>query len=557
MDLRGCKLPKPSIQVEPLPPALQCVRGYSNLSTAFPTLKDLLDLSDVSNAWLGSVIDRIDCSGAPGSCLLAQGGNEIRAYMKTTHLLNPIQWIKGHYGKGDRRERKLTDPWNQAYIDTVACFLVGRLHSQGVSPHFNAFYGAFTATAAKYSYNLTEDFDSYRKNKWFWSAQKEGLYTLSVLNEDASGSVPDEILKDVYTEFDDASDDDSSVDSSDESDEDDDEGEEDEDEEHDTSACEHDESDSATEESIRSEVLEVEPMDVDAASLQSEEMSDTSFASDTSDMDGDYKIVCDISNYPVMLILTEENKGTMDALLDNFVEVGASPGSEEWEIRWSAWVFQIIAALCTAQELLGLTHNDLHTNNIVWSATEEEFLYYKMRDGTAFKVPTFGKIFRIIDFGRAIFTVNDKIYVSDDFRSQNDAGGQYRFRPLYKTARHPILPNPSFDLCRFSVSIFQALFPDTPEVDESGEILSAEDGLTVLKTTSPLYNVLWKWLIDDDGVNVLIDPDGSERYPDFYLYKHIAACVHTAVPRQQFTEPAFDRFQVNPSEVGKAWSLFC
>lgn len=245
----------------------------------------------------------------------------------------------------------------------------------------------------------------------------------------------------------------------------------------------------------------------------------------------------------------------MDALLDNFAEVGAKPGTPEWEVRWSAWIFQVVAALSVAQELLGMTHNDLHTNNIVWSATEEEFLYYKRRDGSAFKVPTFGKMFRIIDFGRAIFTVNGRMLVSDDFRSHNDAGGQYRFKPLYKNVRNPVMPNPSFDLCRLSVSLFQALFPETPKTEE--EILSSEEGLTVLKTESPLYNVLWKWLVDDDGENVLINPDGSERYPDFYLYKHIAAYVHTAVPREQFVEPAFDRFQVNPSEVGKAWSLFC
>jgi hypothetical protein len=462
--------------------------------------------------------------------------------MKTTHLLNPIQWIKGFYGKRDRLNRKLADPWNQAYIDAVTCYLVGRLQSQGVSPHFNAFYGAFTATAAKYSYNLTDDFDSYRQNKWFWSGQKAGLYKLSVTNEDPSGSVPQEILKDIFTEFDDESESEDSEESEESEEDDDEDYDEDEDEE--------------SLDSVVSEVIDAEPLDVENASLKSEEMSETSFASD-SNMDGEYKIVCDISNHPVMLILTEENQGTMDALLDNFAAVGASPGSAEWELRWSAWIFQIVAALSVAQELLGLTHNDLHTNNIVWSATEEEFLYYKMRDGTAFKVPTFGKVFRIIDFGRAIFTLNGKMFVSDDFRSQNDAGGQYRFRPLYKNVRNAVLPNPSFDLSRLSVSLFQALFPETPEIDESGDILSAEEGLTVLKTVSPLYNVLWKWLIDDEGVNVLINPDGSERYPDFYLYKHIAAHIHTAIPRYQLSEPAFDRFQVNPSEVGKAWSLFC
>jgi hypothetical protein len=35
--------------------------------------------------------------------------------------------------------------------------------------------------------------------------------------------------------------------------------------------------------------------------------------------------------------------------------------------------------------------------------------------------------------------------------------------------------------------------------------------------------------------------------------------VHNAVPSQQFKEPVFDQFQVNPSEIGegvKKWQLF-
>ncbi len=79
------------------------------------------------------------------------------------------------------------------------------------------------------------------------------------------------------------------------------------------------------------------------------------------------------------------------------------------------------------------------------------------------------------------------------------------------------------------------------------------------ETVSPLYNVLWSWMIDDDGANILIEPDGDERFPDFELYRHIAAKVHNAVPARQFSKPIFDRFQVEPGSVEagvKRWSLF-
>jgi hypothetical protein len=66
-------------------------------------------------------------------------------------------------------------------------------------------------------------------------------------------------------------------------------------------------------------------------------------------------------------------------------------------------------------------------------------------------------------------------------------------------------------------------------------------------------------MLDDEGRNVLVEPSGEERFPDFDLYKHIAAHVHVAIPSHQFSKPAFDRFQVSSSEVGdvKKWSLFC
>jgi hypothetical protein len=123
-----------------------------------------------------------------------------------------------------------------------------------------------------------------------------------------------------------------------------------------------------------------------------------------------------------------------------------------------------------------------------------------------------------------------------------------------------VLPNPSFDLCRLAVSLFEALFPDAPEDKEGGDVLSSEEGLEVMETVSPLYNLLWSWMIDDEGRNVLIEPDGEERFPGFDLYSHIAASVHGAVPSEQFGKPTFDQFQIPTKEMPEgvyAWNLFC
>ena len=258
-----------------------------------------------------------------------------------------------------------------------------------------------------------------------------------------------------------------------------------------------------------------------------------------------------------MMIYTEASEDTMDELLDDYDAVGYKPGSKEWDTVWSAWIFQIIAALTVGQSIFGFTHNDLHSNNIVWTKTDITHLYYSTRDGIIFKIPTFGKIFRLIDFGRSIFRINEHCFFSDDFRPGNDAAEQYNFGEFQDNNEPFVPPNPSFDLARFTVSVFESLFPSSPPRRKNGAVLSNEPGLKVVETESDLYNLLWSWLVCDDGHNILMEPDGKERYPDFELYKIIAAKLHSAIPFEQVRKPVFEKFRVKSAEGAKVYSLFC
>ena len=269
-------------------------------------------------------------------------------------------------------------------------------------------------------------------------------------------------------------------------------------------------------------------------------------------------VYTEFSNYPVMLIFQEKMEGVLDDLLEDDPE----QGTEAWESRWAAWLFQITAALCCAQGVLGFTHNDLHTNNIVWAETDKEFLFYKNRSGNIWKIPTFGKIFRLIDFGRAVFRIGDKWFRSDDYEIGGDAEGQYNFGSLTEQKKNkPIItPNPSFDLSRLSVSLIESLFPEMPSEILDGAILSKEDDWIVHETISPLYNLLWSWLIDDKGRNILRDEDYTERFPDFDLYIHIASHVFGAKPQEQVGRDIFKQFSVAPLSVKETecvYPLFC
>jgi hypothetical protein len=556
-NLRGVNLPQPRFRLAQLSKELSRVNGFNSLQTFFPTLTKLYRINkhQTDDVWLDSKwrIVALDISGTHGPCNLSLVLNNDgpvaeerrhNAYLKVTHLLDPIRWMKGSYSLPRHTglpwhnktwataSAKLQDSWNQAYVESIASYALGRLRDEGLSPHFNEFYGAFCARADLYRYNLTDEFGSYRNARWFWTGQKKGLYKLCVLdNEDPSRPIDQKMKDDILRE---------------------------------PSVMESDCDESDNSEAGEEEIYITDEILNETASLHSDEMSDISFAETSSKAESEmpldeYKIYAELNDFPVMLIAVEQNDGTMDALLDDFKEIGANHGTYEWELRWSAWLFQVIAALSVAQTVLGFTHNDLHTNNVVWSSTKEDYLYYTLRSGATFMIPTFGKLFRIIDFGRAIFTINGTQFISDDFRPGNDADGQYCFKPLNPRPKVEVGPNPSFDLARLAVSLFESLFPDAPEDKEGGEILSSEEGLVMKETVSPLFNCIWSWMIDDDGKNILIEPDGSERFPDFDLYKHIAEKIHGAIPSKQFSHPAFDRFQVSPSEVAnvKKWQLFC
>jgi len=116
--------------------------------------------------------------------------------------------------------------------------------------------------------------------------------------------------------------------------------------------------------------------------------------------------------------------------------------------------------------------------------------------------------------------------MSSDFAPGQDAAGQYNWGPFYNDGLPLLEPNMSFDLCRLAVSLFDSICPD----EEARE-------------DSPLAQLLWNWMLDDEGGSVLFEEDGEERFPGFELYIHIAASVHGAVPCEQFGAKPFRCFK--------------
>lgn len=499
------------------------------------------DVPQRSGLFSGSV--RLFNNGKPEDVTM-----DISGFCKITHLLDAYRMIQGNYPmsqhpalpspgrKSAKVYSKIHDPHNQAYVDAVACYMLSKFREGDHSPHFSLFYGAYLAIAKEYYYNITEDFSDLRFESWFWRKKSQGLFKLIAFEGDTVLSEDDTLMQ----RPEDLPDDSSCTDSSSNS---------------------------------ISELNDEQGAQCDAGSLHSASIETTSTCEESDNSEGssgseesyesigkEMKIFAALSEFPTMLIFLESNKGTMDGLLDNSPDMNTRIGTPEWEAQWSAWLFQIIAALCPLQSLWAMTHNDLHSNNILWVPTDKEFMYYKTNDGRKWKVPTYGKLFRIIDFGRAIYTHNGVLCISDDYWPENEAGSQYNFGPLYDPKEPRVNPNPSFDLCRLSVSIFEALFTEIPQDRPGGKILSSEIDRVQNETVSDLYNILWSWIIDDDGRNILWDADQSERYPGFDLYRVIAHKVKDAVPREQLEKAPFSGFIMTDATVPegeKVYSLFC
>ena len=518
--------------------------GYRNISLSHPAYS-LLGLDSKTQAWLDHKWrwQAQSSEAGKGDCEITLGNGKQKAYCKVTHLLDPVRWMKGRYEfapapanpsrtKGwARAQEKLKDPMNQAYVEALSYFSLSRLRELDASPHFPFFYGSMTAIADKYMFNISEEYDSFRNTRWFWRGLDAKRFAVQADFETDSDRAYWTQKPSFINEGGDStnSEEDSDVDAS---------GDE-----------------SLKAESVPDETGSIHTADNLSFHSQSEESDESEEEEDTEDDDPHF--FAEFNDFPVMLMYLEKSEGVMDSLLENHTLVGAEPGDEEWEARWSAWLFQVIAGLCAMQHTLSMTHNDLHSNNIVWSSTEKEFLYYAKRDGTTWKVPTYGKIFQIIDFGRAVFKLGDKVVYSDDFRPGNDAATQYNFGEFAVKKETIVTPNPSFDLCRLAVSLFEAVFPHKMEGKKGGRVMSSEEGMEMRETDSDLFNTMWTWMVTDGRENVLIDADGNEKYPSFDLYKVIAEECHMARPRDQVEKKPFSGFKVKRAPKDeKVYSLF-
>ena len=497
-------------------------------------------------------------------------------FFKINSILNPITFIMNKYSFEKntnlpfykkhhmRRINKLLNKNNSAYIDSFCTFICGKIVDNNLCPNFPKYFGSYCGIMDNYWFDMSDEYEIYSEKDWFQKYLEKGKFEIHKVNKSDYSNIKNSLFnidKDVFLDennlinkdfvnnlesfdlekYNFELDSKSSNSSNDKSI----------DNENNNSV------DNENNNSIENEYGSINEIMINDSNIGSEhdlidsisDLSCTSVSNNSMSCEPELVIYGIIKEIPVNIIITERLEGTLEEILskdkkefqnDSFFEdMYSTEKFKNVEIRWISYMWQISFALAIAQKYIKFTHNDLHSNNIMYSRTHLKYLYYHFNN-KYYRVPTNGYILKIIDFGRAVFKLNNKIYFSDVFEYDGDAGEQYSYPFEKSKMKHEVYPNMSFDLSRLSSSIFDDLFPFHPDITDID---------TQSHLNNDLYNLLLSWITDKHGNLVT-------RFDDFNLYKNIARDVNSAVPKEQLEKDIFKIFEIRKTKIPSKENIY-
>ena len=472
-------------------------------------------------------------------------------FFKYSPLIDPIKYITGKYKDIDdsllelpkigenKCHKKVLDINNSAYVDSFFTYLTSKLLHEHKFIHGVDFYGSFLCTKKNFEFDILDDLDFLNDNEYFHK-NKNDKFKVVTNNYDiflesstrnyrkkinimdntenlSIKSIDNEMYEDLFNENENLNEklNESLNEKLNENVND---GEL-------IFEYKNISNSKSTHSSCSSRCSSTsnESNDNEEGEYSDEEDSETSESSSYS-LDSNTNCIVIIKEFPIQIIALEKLHRTLDSLLYEDMPIS----------EWSSCLFQIIMILITYQKLFNLTHNDLHTNNIMFNETDKEFIIYKYNN-KYYKVPTYGRLFKIIDFGRAIYKFKNKVICSDSFHHNGDAATQYNCEPYFNKNKPRLEPNLSFDLCRLGCSLYD-YFKDTLEEKFDSD---------------PVAQLINTWCKDDKGKNILYKKCGEERYPDFKLYKMIARTVNDKAPENFIDNSLFSHFLSSKKQSGK------
>jgi hypothetical protein len=463
-------------------------------------------------------------------------------FCKYSPLLDPLKLLTGKYDSSFNSITtlpnlfnhkqcipKLIDKNNNSYVDGFFTYLSSQLLHHHNFIHGIDYYGSYLGIQNNFLYNIVDDFSYLNESNYFHentnklffidNKEYENIFNIDsrnnkkklIINEKLELINTDDLTEIDFKLFTSENDNPIVVDLSEVC-------------IYNTILPEKNDSDDSSCSSKSSNTTIIQDSDNDD---NNEEYPEGSESSDCSD-DEEEDVYCKINEFPIQVICLEKCEKTLDFLMEN----NLIDNNE-----WISCLFQVIIILSVYQKTFSFTHNDLHTNNIMFIPTDKQFLHY-LFNGVYYKVPTYGKLYKIIDYGRAIYKYNGKIMCSDSFHPKGDAASQYNCEPYFDSNKPRLEPNPSFDLCRLACCIFDFFIEDVTETKQ------------IIKKNK-IAALIYSWLLDDKGRNILYKNDGEERYPEFKLYKMIARSIHNAIPQEQLSNDIFKKFITSKKSINK------
>lgn len=523
-------------------------------------------------------------------------------FVKYSSIINPLYYMVGKYKsfedelfnlptfEGEYVIKESKSTYNVGYIDSFFTFLSTKMSEKYTSPHNIIYYDSFLCNKTNYVYDVEDDIPNVETSHYFHSMYgskfkfkrsenkrilnctqnicrsklkqdyKEGQYIQlddtyesihefkrmydgifeesSYTNQDVDVDRDIEMVyennnivknKDIELCYDNDKNTDTDTDSN-ECEHDDEDDDEDNSDMSDSTTDFDEEENSENSHDIEDNNSDSEYTNDNEGDNDSE--SDNESESD-SDSDDYYHIIID--KQPSLMICMEK----LEETLDSYMQRKNVDISDE---EWVSILAQIIFNLIGYQKVFDFTHNDLHTNNIMYETTNKTYILYTF-DGKIYKIPTYGKIFKIIDFGRSIFKYGDKRYCSNSFKQRiGDASSQYNCEPFFRPHKKRIEPNPSFDLSRLACSLYE-FFMNIP--------INVYD--------KDIFRFIQQMCMDDDGKNIGYKSNMEERFEGFLLYKMIARKVHCQVPSKVIQHEIFQPYCIGTrfdEEIKKDKTLF-
>jgi len=306
-------------------------------------------------------------------------------FVKFSPLIDPLNFLRGKYNLETEITRtlptikstetimpKLLDVNNSAYVDGFFSYLTSMLKDTHGWVHGVEYYGSYLGIQKKFKYNIADDLEfvsncpfflnninkhftideeaSQILNQYSGEGSRRNRNKLCIEDNDVTLDVEEvlidepvetvETMSPINLEYENVRTN-NVVES-------------------DSSGSESDGSDSDGSDSEEESVWETES---DGSKSGDSDSDGSTFEDD------DEPIFSYLNNYPIQMIFQEKCAGTIDQLL-----MRRKLNDEQFMDA----LMQIMLILATYQKLFDFTHNDLHTNNIMYVETDIEFLYYKL-----------------------------------------------------------------------------------------------------------------------------------------------------------------------------------